>query len=530
MTEGLRNDVVDEVGARGRSSLKALEGQSFDVLVIGGGANGSSTAQHLAADGFRVLLIDKGDFGSGSSSRSSRLLGNGMHYLAGGHSPWDFILKPRRFLSGCRMARFALSSRAQMVKTVPELLEKVKFCFPLYKDSIYQPWQFDAGINVLKLLGTGGVDLGYQRISSAEARRRPLLKWLREPDKIASVATFDYFQFRWPERIVVDTALGAEKLGATIRNYTEAVSLKRVEDQRWHVVLRDGVDGTKVEVNAKIVMNMAGIWIDQVNGRSTSAKVTRKITGTKGIHIAFRLPPECKGASVTWQNRHNEHMYVLPWHDHHYVGPTEVPYEGNLDDIHPTESEIAWVIDEVRYMLPEMPLRREDVLYAWAGVRPWTSGPNAPKGLRERVLHDLSDEGMPGVMALTGGPLMSHRSAGADASAAVARMLKPSGPARQIDYSSNRFKDDGTSPALINSEPRISVAEIRHAAAAEHPVTLTDLLFRRVPAGWTERMGLQLATNAAEAVADIMGWDESRVAAEIDGFRKHVQHVHLHAE
>lgn len=512
-----------------RVPLSALQGQSYDVLVIGGGANGASTAQHLAADGYKVLLVEKGDFGSGSSSRSSRLLGNGMHYLAGGHSPWDFILKPRRFLSGCRMARFALSSRAQMVKTVPELLEKVKFCFPIYKDSIYKPWQFDAGMNLLRLFGTGGVDLGYERITPDEAKRRPLLKWLRDSDKIASVATFDHFQFRWPERIVVDAALGAEKLGATIRNYTEAVALKQVGDQLWNVVLQDRFDNTRTDINARIVMNMAGIWIDQVNSRGPS-KVSRKITGTKGIHIAFRLPPECRGASVTWQNRHNEHMYVLPWYDYHYVGPTEVPYEGNLDDIHPTESEIAWVIDEVRHMLPEIPLKREDVLYAWAGVRPWTSGPNAPKGLRIRKLHDLGAEGMPGVMALTGGPLMSHRSAGADASAAVARVLKPSGEARPIDYTSNRFKDDGVSPALVNSEPRISVAEIRHAAAQEHAATLTDLLFRRVPAGWTEQMGLQVARTAAEAVSDILGWDEARVAAEIDGFRKHVQHLHLRGE
>jgi hypothetical protein len=43
-------------------------------------------------------------------------------------------------------------------------------------------------------------------------------------------------------------------------------------------------------------------------------------------------------------------------------------------------------------------------------------------------------------------------------------------------------------------------------------------------------MGLQVARTAAEAVSDILGWDEARVAAEIDGFRKHVQHLHLRGE
>jgi glycerol-3-phosphate dehydrogenase len=57
-----------------RPPLKTIQGEKYDVVIVGAGVNGASAAQHLSAAGYSVLLIDKGDFASGSSNRSSRLL------------------------------------------------------------------------------------------------------------------------------------------------------------------------------------------------------------------------------------------------------------------------------------------------------------------------------------------------------------------------------------------------------------------------------------------------------------------------
>jgi glycerol-3-phosphate dehydrogenase len=513
-----------------RLPIDQLDNRDFDVLVIGAGVNGASSAHHLAAAGYSVLLVDKGDYGAGSSSRSSRILGNGMHYLAGGHSPWDFLLRPKRFLTGCRMARFALASRAQMVKKTPERVRRVEFNLPFYEDGLYAPWQFDAGMMVLRVLGTHGVGLGYQRLSGDEALKRPLLKWLRNPEKLRSVAIFDQYQFRWPERVVVDTVLHAEDLGATVRNYTSVEALRRQPDDGWEAELKDaapqeGSVGTAT-VRVRLVLNMAGIWIDRVNERSPG-RSSPKITGTKGIHIAVRLPPECRDAAVTWQNRDNEHMYVLPWDDLHYIGPTETIYRGDLDDIHPTEAEIAWVIEETNHMLPGMGLTRKDVVYSWAGVRPWTRSPSAPKGLRVRVLHDMAEEGLPGVFALTGGPVMSHRSAGAEVCQAVQARLGASGQPKPISFQARMPPAAPGSPAVLNDLPGVTIADLRHAAEREHPVTLVDLLFRRVPVGWSETMGRGAAHRAAEAVADVLGWSDARVEREVERYHDHLRRVHL---
>src|SRR5690606_20278758 len=104
------------------------------------------------------------------------------------------------------------------------------------------------------------------------------------------------YQFDWPERIVVDTVLDAERLGATVRNYTPVTRIARTAE-RWAIELADAVDAsvTPVTVSAEAILNMAGIWIDQVNQRVDKSRARRRITGTKGIHIAVRLPPECQG-------------------------------------------------------------------------------------------------------------------------------------------------------------------------------------------------------------------------------------------
>ncbi len=36
-----------------RPDIAELDGEQFDVIVVGGGINGASTAQHLAAAGYR---------------------------------------------------------------------------------------------------------------------------------------------------------------------------------------------------------------------------------------------------------------------------------------------------------------------------------------------------------------------------------------------------------------------------------------------------------------------------------------------
>jgi len=73
---------------------------------------------------------------------------------------------------------------------------------------------------------------------------------------------------------------------------------------------------------------------------------------------------------------------------------------------------VDWLLGEANHLFPTFNLTAKDVIYTWSGVRPLTWDADLPGGSRSRVLHDLSDDGLQGVFAITGGPLMTHRSAG----------------------------------------------------------------------------------------------------------------------
>ena len=505
--------------------ISRLDGQRFDVAVIGAGVCGSAAAQHLASAGYTVLLVDKGDFGSGSSSRSSRLLHCGLRYLAPGASMWDFVRYPDRLKTALRMARQAMKSRSQFVEASSDRTEPMKIHFPVYDETPYAPWQVDLAFQVLKRLDSAGVPLDYRRLDQEEVRRTPLIRWLRDVDTLRMVAHYREYRFEWPERIVLDTVMDAERMGAVVRNYTACGGMERDGDG-WRIQLANVLQADEsAAVHADLVLNMAGVWIDGVN-RMADDKAPRRITGTKGIHFMVRLPPECAGYGVAALNRAREPIYCAPWRGLHYVGPTETLYEGDIDDVRASEDEIAWLMDEINHLLPGVGLKRSDVLFTWAGVRPLTYDPALPMGARDRTLHDLTDSGLPNVMAMTAGPIMTHRNAGEEVRDAVAARIRPSGTPRTLSFASPPWLKKENAPPIVTDWPVPTLADLKRCAREEHPTNLVDLLFRRVGVGWTETMGAKAAQTAAEAVADIMGWDGERTAAEVAGYRDYVARRH----
>jgi glycerol-3-phosphate dehydrogenase len=511
-----------------RQSLETLKGSSFDVLVVGAGANGASAAQQLTAAGYSVLLVDKGDFGSGSSSRSTRMMHCGLRYLAPGKSMFEFVREPRRLRTAVRMARSAMQNRAEFVENTPTRALATNWFYPIYRNGPYSPWQVDLAFAVLKAVGPKAVPLGYKRLPAQEALQLPLLKWLREPSSLQGAGQYTEYLYDWPERICVDAAMEASRLGAEIRNYTE-VTKSITDDEGWVVTLRDTLSpAPEVPVRAKIVLNTAGIWIDEVNRRAvTKAAPRRRIAGTKGVHVMFRLPAECQGYGMTVINRVNQPINLTPWRGMHYFGPTETLFDGTVDEIEPLDDEIDWLVDEANFLLPTMPrLKRSDVLFSWAGVRPLTYDPAFPEGKRSRDLHNLEAEGMPNFFALTGGPIMTHRTAGAELTRVVQDRLAPTRKPAPTSFAAPSFPENQNSPPLLDDYTDIKISDLRHAAAYEHVSNLSDLLFRRVGAGWTSTMSVSAADKAAKSVADILGWDEARIASEVAAYRLYLAQNH----
>jgi glycerol-3-phosphate dehydrogenase len=130
---------------------------------------------------------------------------------------------------------------------------------------------------------------------------------------------------------------------------------------------------------------------------------------------------------------------------------------------------------------------------------------------------------------MTAGPIMTHRSAGAELAATVAKRLSPSRAAQTISSAARLYPENQNSPPLLDDYTAIKLADLKLAAEQEHVTNLVDLLFRRVGAGWTRTMGHDAAERAARTVAGPLGWDDARVAAEVAAYHEHLGRQHAYA-
>src|SRR5436853_2177456 len=120
-----------------KRTVGALRGETFDLLILGGGITGAGVALDAVLRGFRVALIDKGDFASGTSSVSSKLIHGGLRYLE--HGNFHLVYE-------------ALHERRLLLKNAPHLVRPLRFVLPFYRSARVSPWKWRLGLALYDLL------------------------------------------------------------------------------------------------------------------------------------------------------------------------------------------------------------------------------------------------------------------------------------------------------------------------------------------------------------------------------------------
>lgn len=462
----------------------------YDALVIGGGVNGTAALRELAQAGYRVCLVESHDLASGASGRSSRMLHCGLRYFETTDPVRDLALRPGRFLRALGMARDALRARAELAADPAVATRAVSLCFPLWRGSGFPAWQIRAGLGILQAGNADGPPLEPRMLGARAAREHPIGSLLRNGERLRGMAVFREYLFEQPERLCIDSALEAEALGADLFLGAAATVGGRSADGLWRVAVVG-----RGELRARAVLNMAGTWADAAGDFPR-----RLIRGTKGAHIVIRRPAGWEGLGVATAHRGGHPFYGLPLGDDHlYFGPTETPFDGDARNAHCTAEDMDFLLAEANHLLPDLEMSRRDVVQTWAGVRPLTFDPARPMGARERVLHELG----PGLLAMTAGPVMTHRSAGRLAARAVARRIGT--PAR---------------PPLARDRPRRPAAgdPIVRAVTVEHARSIADVVVRRTGAVWRGLLVRDEVRAVAARMAPHLGWDAAREAEATEDF------------
>ncbi|MDQ3080737.1 MAG: FAD-dependent oxidoreductase, partial [Gemmatimonadota bacterium] len=328
-----------------RASLAALEGRRFDLLVIGGGITGAGIARDAAMRGLTVAIVDKGDWGSGTSSRSSRLVHGGIRYLEHGE---------------IALVRESVREREVLMRIAPHLVKPLEFTWPVYRGARLPRWKLRAGLALYDVLaGSRGSRKHNGLDVETIAGHEPMLR----RDGLVGGASY-YDAATDDVRLVLANVLSAVEHGAVAVNYARAVSDSLSGGRVDGAVVWDEVGGDRdeVRVSARVTVSATGPW---------------QVKGTKGVHISVSRDRIGNRGAITVVNPVDGRvMFVLPAGSQAIVGTTDTFTDESPDEVRATAGDVRYLLAAANSYFPDAKLKEDDVVSAWAGIRPLAAATN----------------------------------------------------------------------------------------------------------------------------------------------------------
>ena len=529
--------------------LRRLEGERFDVLVVGGGITGVGVALDAASRGLRTALVERDDFASGTSSKSSKLVHGGLRYLQQGE---------------VRLVYEALRERQRLRTNAPHLVGVMPFMIPILgKPGADQDTKSVVSRKIARALGSAMwmYDLtGGWRIGKLHRRLRARAALAHMPTMPADrvLAAYLYYDAAVDDaRLVLTVARTAAVHGAAVANGCRVVDLTHDDGGRVTGVVAEA-DGRQFPIRASVVVNAAGVWSDEVRTLDEGVDPDG-IRPAKGVHLTVPWSKVRNDIAVVIPvPKDKRSLFVVPWGPngdgtfrHTYVGTTDTDYQGPLDAPQCTADDVAYVLRALNASVdPALSggITVDDVTGVWAGLRPLVKRADAGRtaDLSRRHLITRSDRG---VVTVTGGKLTTYREMAEDTVDEVlealgrrarcrTRRLKLIGAtrpdrgtdqvrrdlvARHGDAADDvrRLADDD--PTLLEPlVPGLSYLRAEAVWAARHEMarSVDDVLSRRTRARLLDRRAaVAAADDVARLLAPHLGWDDDETARQAQAFR-----------
>lgn len=370
-----------------KKTIAKLKGETFDLVVIGGGITGGGIALDAASRGLKVALVEKNDFASGTSSKSTKLIHGGLRYL----KQFDFWL-----------VKEVGSERAIVHNLAPHLVLPEKMLLPLIENGSYGKWLTSIGLKVYDILAQVTGDDKRKMLEKKEALKlEPLL-----PKKILKGAGY-YAEYRTDDsRLTMETIKTSLQYGAMPLNYAEVTDFIYEEDMVAGVKVRDTVLDTEFPIKAKYVISAAGPWVDELRGINNSKK-GKRLHLTKGVHLVFPYEKLPIKQSVYFDIPDGRMMFAIPRGKITYIGTTDTNFNENKDSVRTDVADAIYLISAVNNMFPKINLEMEDIISSWAGLRPLIheEGKSASELSRKDEIF-TSDTGL---ISIAGGKLTGYR-------------------------------------------------------------------------------------------------------------------------
>ena len=283
--------------------------RSIDIFVIGGGINGCGIARDAAGRGYSVFLAEMNDLASGTSSASTKLIHGGLRYL----EHYEF-----------RLVREALMEREVLWRNAPHIIWPLRFVLPLSPRACGRP-------------GCSGSACSSTTISAAASccrRPRTLDMTQRSGRQAAEAAVHQGLRiFRLlGQRCAAGRAQRPRRRRPRRRHPhpRRRSSARAAKAAIWTVDASRIADTAHVEeVKARLLVNAAGPWVDQVLSGAVGQNDVHNVRLVQGSHIVVPKKFDDPRAYF-FQNTDGRIIFAIPYEDDFtLIGTTDQDYAGD---------------------------------------------------------------------------------------------------------------------------------------------------------------------------------------------------------
>jgi len=522
---------------------------TYDVLVIGGGIHGLAVAYEAASRGLRTALIEAGDFGSAASFNHQRTVHGGLRSLQYGR---------------LRYARQSILERRALARIAPWLLRPLPFLVGTYRSVTRGRMALRAAFKIDDWLGRDRnrdvepeLHLPPARLLSKAATQR-FFPGIRA-DKLTGGAQWYDYQMVEPDRLTFAFAAAADRAGATLANYVEALTPIREGGRIAGMQARDLLSGRDFAVRAGATVNAAGAHAGTF---MTAFGSKREYLLLKAMSLLTNRPA---GDFALAAPAHGRMLTLVPWRGFGLVGTSQSQTFAQPGDTGASAAEIERLIGDANLAFPALKLTPDDVKAVHRGVVPAVKSRKGVPELRMMPeVYDHASDGSPGAFSIAGAKYSSARGVAERTITMVGRRLrKRLAPSRtsttllpgagiadhealaiercratdvdlsiaEIRHLIARYGERAADiVSLIHERPELRAplaasdptfkAEVAHVIQHEMAVRLTDIILRRTTCGSAGHPGGDVIRAAASIAAGELGWDQERTAEEIESVER----------
>jgi glycerol-3-phosphate dehydrogenase len=549
----------------------ALTDREFDVVVVGGGICGAAILWDAVQRGLSAALIERGDFAGATSAHSLKVVHGGIRYL----QHLDFA----RVRESCR-------ERSALLRIAPHLVHPLPVVVPTFGHGLRGAEALGAAFLLLEAVTATrnrGLPDPDRRVPRARLlSRRSVVRWYPELERreLTGAGMFWDGQVYNPPRLVWEFIRTAARAGAQVTNYCEVADFIRRNGRVTGVAVHDRLTGDRFQVRAKIVVNAAGPYAEQLYVRC-GLRPASGISLSRDMAFVIRrqLPG---GRALALQTKYRDpdailsrgprHLFLAPWHDVTLVGVSSAVFRGDPDTLAVTAEEVAGFLSEIQEAAPHLDLTVDDIARVHAGLLPIAEGEliggNVSFGKRSLVVDNAKADGLEGLITVVSNRLTTARGVAERAVDLAFGKLGTTPPRSrteetplygghfssfaalvgEVGRSASDFIPGGIAErlahnygsayrdvvALARACPPLAdpigtsgvlKAEVVHAIREEMAQGLADCVFRRTDLATAGHPGDDALGTAAELAAAELGWSADRKASELAEVRSTCSNV-----